>query len=481
MRIRKFIGMLSAMAVIGTALFTTQCTEPLWTLGTYTYAKNKLEAPQNPSALVNSDSVTLKWNTVKGADKYRIYEYDSPTKKYIRVKTTSKNKAVIRNLSLGEHDYKIAAVDKTSKGNSVGYLSRRVKITIKSNSPEEVAVNLPKKMGNGWNLGNTMESVADWLGSDATAYDYEKAWGEPTTTKEIISNLKKANFNSVRVPVAWSNMMSDNGSYTISKSYFDRVDEIIGYVLDNDMYCIINIHWDGGWWEDFGSENENVRVEAMKKYKALWTQIAEHYSEYSEKLIFESANEELGSSTKGNSDMNESYERVNQINQAFVDVVRSTGAKNEKRFLLIAGYDTNIDRTCDNRFIMPKDTVTGKLLVSVHFYTPSTFCIAESKDNSWGYMGSWGTDADISAMKREFAKMKKFTEAGYGVIIGEYGVAKEKNDDTYSIKDGTDKFFANVKKFADEYGYCAMLWDCNTWYNRNTCAFNDKEIEDIYK
>ena len=495
MNMKKILCVMAAMAVIGTsALPVCEADSTQMSFGITASAAQKLSAPENLKASVSGTSVTLKWDAVKGADGYRIYEYDRTSKKYVRIKTVSSNKTVIKSVSPGKHYYKIAAVVKSGKKYSAGYATKSVSVNIKSTgnttSTEAVkpsssantdAIQLAKKMGNGWNLGNTMESWATWLGSSADAYDYENAWGQPTTTKEMITGLKKAGFNSVRVPVAWSNMISDDGKYTISKSYFDRIDEIVGYVLDNDMYCIINIHWDGGWWEDFGSADEKTRTAAMEKYTSMWTQISGHYAKYSDKLIFESANEELGSATKGKANFNESYERVNTINQTFVDIVRNSGGKNKNRYLLIAGYDTDISKTCDKRFVMPSDTVSGRLLVSVHYYTPSTFCIAESRDNSWGYKGSWGTESDISAMEKDFEKMKKFTDAGYGVIIGEYGVCHEKSGSKYLVKEGTDKFFDCVTDLAEKYGYCAMLWDCNDWYNRNTCSFNDKVFADIYK
>lgn len=462
-------------------------------------AEDKLPAPENVKVTVSGTSAVIKWDKVKGADAYRVYKYDSAKKKYVRVKTVSGTKATIKSLSKGKHYFKIAAAVKSGKKYISGKTSAKVTAAVKtagktsetskgeaakktsvsgSSSP---AVKLAKSLGNGWNLGNTMESTADWLGKGAKATDYEQAWGQPHTTKEMIDALKSSGFSTVRIPVAWSNMMSDDGNYTISKSYFDRVDEIVGYVLDNDMYCIINIHWDGGWWSDFGSSDSKVSEAAMDKYKSMWTQIAKHYSGYSEKLIFESANEELGSKTKGRSSTDESYERVNNINQTFVDIVRGTGSKNKTRYLLIAGYDTDIDKTVDSRFKMPADTVDGKLLVSVHYYTPSTYCIADKESNSWGYKDSWGTDEDIEEMEKYFAKMKKFTDEGYGVIIGEYGVCKKNTGSSYKVKEGTYDFFKNVKALSEKYGYCAALWDCNDWFNRNDCAFTAKELEAIYK
>ena len=178
--------------------------------------------------------------------------------------------------------------------------------------------------------------------------------------------------------------------------------------------------------------------------------------------------------------MNESYERVNNINQKFVDIVRSTGGKNKSRFLLIAGYDTDISKTADNRFKMPDDTAKDRLLVSVHYYSPATFCIADKKSNSWGYSGSWGTEADYKTMRKDFEKMKKFTDAGYGVIIGEYGVCLNTDGEKYVMKKGTDKFFQSVKELSSEMGYCAMIWDCSSWFNRKTQSYNYDFLKDIY-
>ncbi len=448
------------------------------------------DIPENITAYVQNNSVIIKWDKSSGADGYRIYKYDSSTKKFTYLKTVSGTQAVIRDLSAGKYYFKIAPIVKADGKYIQGKLSEKIAVTVPKGSSDKNAsedssdvsdsVKLAKEMGNGWNLGNTMESVASWLGSGAGPKDYEKAWGQPETTEAMIRALKNNGFDSVRIPVAWSNMMSDDGKYTISPEYFKRVDEIVGYVLDSDMYCIINIHWDGGWWEDFGSQDEKTAQAAMDKYTAMWDQIAKHYSSYSDKLIFESANEELGSTTRGKVTVKDSYARVNAINQKFVDIVRSSGGKNKKRFLLIAGYDTDISKTADDKFVMPDDTVKGRLLVSVHYYTPSTFCIADNENNSWGYMESWGTQADINAMRKDFEKMKKFTDAGYGVIIGEYGVSHKKDGTKYTVKKGTDLFFKSVTELSKEYGYCAMLWDCNDWFSRNTLKFNYDYLEDIY-
>lgn len=354
-----------------------------------------------------------------------------------------------------------------------------VRNNIEKTNPS-TANELALDMGCGWNLGNTMEAVSTELNNDASVYDYEQSWGQPITTKSMIDGLKARGIKSVRIPVAWSNMISDDGNYTISESYLKRVGEIINYSIENGMYAIINIHWDGGWWEDFGSTDENKRNEAMKKYKAMWTQISSYYADYSDKLIFESANEELGSKFLTGLTEDESYKKCTEINQAFVDIIRNSSGNNKERFLLIAGYDTDIKRTCDERYVMPEDTIKDHLMISVHYYTPSTYCIANNEENSWGYMDNWGTKQDINELRSNFKFMKKFSDKGYGVVIGEYGVTKKQVGDSWVAKEGTDKYFNEVVKAAREYGFCPMIWDTGDWYDKTKCDFRSEKVSNIF-
>lgn len=341
------------------------------------------------------------------------------------------------------------------------------------------AIEIAADMGYGWNLGNTMEATNTWTPNPKVT-DFETAWGQPVTTKAMIDGIKKAGFNSIRIPVSWSNMMSSDGNYTIDASYFKRIDEIISYAFANDMYVIINDHYDGGWWKGFASN----KTECMKHYKNMWTQVAGHYKDYPEKLIFESANEELGNSLKNDNENVaelELYSLTNEINQTFVDIVRKSGGNNEKRYLLIAGFNTDIDKTCSSLYEMPADTISNHLMVSVHYYTPWIY-VGLHKDEGYGYKDSWGTDDDKAEMAGFFAKMKKFTDAGYGVVIGEYSVLSYNNDTkAYERKTGDTTFIKYLLTLCDKYGYAPYVWDAGDWYNRYTCSMRWSDIAAIYK
>ena len=360
-----------------------------------------------------------------------------------------------------------------------------------------------------------MESVSRYKLGSVNAY--ETCWGAPTTTKAMIDGMKNAGFKTIRIPVAWSNMVSDDGNYTISDGYFNRVEEIMGYALDNDMYVIVNIHYDGGWWGQFGAckkdsagntvADETRRAAAWKRYESYWKQISERFKKYSGHVIFESANEELGTRLNdalnsngygftedmssddiisGNLTDDEKYALVNQINQKFVDIVRASGGNNANRFLLIAGYDTDISKTCDTRYKMPTDTIESHLMVSVHYYSPYGYCDI-AKPSKEGYIASWGSDDEISTLKSDFKKMKlRFVDNGYPVIIGEYNVCDTENSDgTYTRKTGREVFIRNVCEYALANGMCPVLWDTGMGYNRSQCRMSndiDKELfEGLYK
>lgn len=351
-----------------------------------------------------------------------------------------------------------------------------------------------RDMGIGINLGNTLEACGDWIADVdkqwgdgiLTVEEYETAWGSPVITKEMIKGMSDEGFGVIRVPVAWSNLMEDG--YKINKDLDARVHEIADWIIECDMYCIINIHWDNGWFSTFPDNKD----ECMLRYETMWTQIADSFKEYGDKLMFESQNEELGweklwnpwGGTEGKAD---SYALVNEINQKFVDVIRSSGGNNPKRHLLISGYNTGIDRTCDPLFKMPDDPAE-RMAVSVHYYSPAGFAILEDKDESWAKARpTWGTDDDFKELYENMDMMKKaYADKGIPVIIGEYGCpAKGKEADSVRL------FLSSVCKAAYERQLCPILWstpdsatDDGTiikgHYDRTNCKLTDQELKKLF-
>ena len=351
------------------------------------------------------------------------------------------------------------------------------------------AVEMTRRMGNGTNLGNTFEACDANKGPfSENPQDFETYWGQPVTTFDMLRGLKDAGFDTLRIPVAWMTNATrlSEGDYTISPAYMERVRQVVDWALDAGLFVILNDHWDGGWYGMFGSDTEQTRSFAMEAYRGMWTQIAERFRDYDARLIFEGANEEIGARFDEDSNLYcgdsmkhilpdaDRYALANQVNQAFVDTVRAAGGENETRFLLIAGYGTDIERTCDPRFKMPKDTAENKLMISVHFYSPWSYCGAAN----YAVATKWGIKKDLDAMNKTLSRMQQFSAQGYGVVIGEYGALPGPDG---HMKENAALYHEQFIQNCRLYGYCGCLWDTSGFYVRKKLAFSDEAMANLYQ
>lgn len=347
-------------------------------------------------------------------------------------------------------------------------------------------------MGPGWNLGNQLESVTDNVPEETN-------WGNPVITEKLIQSVKAAGFKSIRIPVSYFAKIDDDKDYTIDSKWLDRVQEVVDYCIKNDLYAVINIHGDGyntidGSWLLCNGKNQ---TEIKKKYKKVWKQIAERFKNYDEHLLFESMNEEFdGSYSEPNK---EYYQNINDYNQIFVDTVRKTGDNNTKRWLIIPGWNTNIDYTAgDYGFKLPTDQYRDKsidkeeqrIMISVHYYSPWDFCGGEN-----GVITQWGNEADDPSktsttcdetyMKNQLNLMKTtFADKGYPVFIGEYGSIGKTSYD--SENEYYRAYFARkLCQLSRKNGCIPMYWD-NGYngvhgfglFDRTTCEVTQPVIID---
>lgn len=335
---------------------------------------------------------------------------------------------------------------------------------------------LVEDMTFGWNLGNTLDVCQADRDGDGKINEHVEAgekvdetlWGNPKATKELFTSLKKNGVNAVRIPVTWRDHMDSNGN--IDREWMDRVQQVVDYAYSQGMYVIINVHHDGGGDPKFGAwiieESQNDYNTFLKKNKNVWKQIAERFKNYSDYLIFESMNE-VGFDTLYNKNKADAYNLINKINQDFVDIIRATGGNNAKRHLLIAGYYTDIERTCDLLYKMPDDKA-GRCILSVHYYTPWDFCTCDIKH-------TWGTKSEVRQMETLIGKMKKnFVDKGIPVIIGEY--AASGSDLSSCIF-----FIEKLNKLCSDYGIATFIWDSGRQVNRKTYKWRTPQYLEALK
>lgn len=328
-------------------------------------------------------------------------------------------------------------------------------------------MDLVEDMGVGINLGNTFDCCGDWISKNVESV--ETAWGSPIVTEDMIKCCADAGFGVMRLPVTWGTLADEN--YTVDKEFMKRIRQVVDWILDSGMYCILNTHHDG-WPEKFTEDYDGT----MEKYIYLWEQISKEFKGYDDRLMFESLNEvgfdDVWNSYAGNDGKQEAFDMFNGINQAFVDTVRSSGGNNEVRHLLIAAYWTSIERACDDMFIMPDDPA-GRCAVSVHYYGPSTLTLI-SEDVSWGKAKTtWGSEEDYNELTMWMNMLEEdYIKQGIPVIIGEYGCfGNNKTRETRT------QYMYDVASYAYLRGICPVLWDTpGGELNRDLAKFHYPEF-----
>ncbi|HEV7607032.1 MAG TPA: glycoside hydrolase family 5 protein, partial [Steroidobacteraceae bacterium] len=324
----------------------------------------------------------------------------------------------------------------------------------------------------GWNLGNTLEAICS-----------ETAYGNPAATQALINAVKAAGFNAIRIPVSYDCHTAPTGTTTIPADWMARVKQVVDMAISQNMYVIINIHWDNGWLQDHPVFASQTAVNA--KQQAYWTQIANTFKTYDQHLLFAGTNEvhaDFNTPTAENNTVQQSF------NQTFVTAVRNTGGNNASRTLVVQTYNTNIAHGL--AFMnMPTDTIASRLMVEVHYYDPYDFTLNETGAcNVWGapYPDSgpncnWAYESYVDTT---FAQVRsKWVDQGIPVIIGEYGVA------TRSGKNLEARAYWNeyINRAAAANGIKTFYWDNGglptanngfAIFNRNTAAIVDQAVLD---
>jgi len=331
------------------------------------------------------------------------------------------------------------------------------------------ASQLAAKIRLGWNIGNTLEASGG-----------ETAWGNPKVTKAFIDFVKQSGFNAIRIPCSWNQYMSNSTTAQIKTEWLNRVKAVVQYCVDNDMYVLLNIHWDGGWLENNCTEAKQDANNA--KQKAFWEQIATHMRDFDEHLLFASANEpNVDDATK--------MSVLKSYHQTFINAVRSTGGRNSYRVLVIQGPSTDIEKTNKLMTSLPTDNIQNRMMVEVHYYTPWNFC-GMTEDATWGNMFYyWGngyhsttdlshnpTCGEEATVDANFKLMKnQFVDKGIPVIIGEFAALRRSNltGDALTQHLASRAYYLKyVTKQALANGILPFYWDNGGTGNGGCAIFN---------
>lgn len=321
-------------------------------------------------------------------------------------------------------------------------------------------------MGAGWNLGNQLEALSD-------GYPGETAWGNPTITQALIDRVRAAGFKTIRIPVSYLRHIGPGPNYTVAPAWLNRIQQVVDYAYNRGLHVLINMHGDGyktvaHSWLICDAQNQ---TEIRTKYQKVWQQIATRFRDYNQRLILESMNENFDG--QWGRPTQPCYSNINSYNQVFVDTVRRSGGNNSSRWLLVPGWNTNIDYTAgDYGFVLPTDryrspsipSAEQRIMISVHYYDPWDFT-GEEKDTitQWGRgstnparKSTWGQEDFLDG---QLKKMRdKFVTRGYPVVVGEYGAIDKSSADSSNPRYRAD-YVRAVAATAKKYGASTIYWD----------------------
>ena len=330
----------------------------------------------------------------------------------------------------------------------------------------EAAISAVANINAGINTGNSLEAHGHYTGDDISGF--ETQWGEPPLTTELFEAMAAEGFNAVRIPVTWKHHFDEQG--IIDPKWLAHVEWAVSEVLSLGLYCIINIHHDGGEGSWIISSTEGFRQKGWL-FRKLWEQIAEHFKDYGEKLLFEAVNEPINVERVWTANDPDSIEGTLLFNQCFVDVVRASGGNNAQRNLIVMPYAGAWSAGRLESFIMPKDPAQGHMIFEIHSYDPEGFCWYKAP---WTTVrDGWGTADDYAQLNYLTLQLSGFMHKwNVPAIVGEFGSQDKQNEPARAMQAGA---FVSAMR---EIGVKCFWWECGAFcvFNRRECTVKFPEI-----
>ena len=220
-------------------------------------------------------------------------------------------------------------------------------------------IEIVNDMGIGYNLGNTYNYSVD-LGYESIENYEIKTWGTILPTKKVINKIKKNGFKTIRFQVKYMNYTNEIS--TINSEWISKIKEIVKWIINSNMYCILSVYHDRNFWELGGKSSKN-------KYISLWTKIANEFKDFNHHLVFESFYE-FGFLCNYNF-----HEYCNDdklfISQIFINIIRNSSENDKERLLIVPGFSSELE--FNNYFYefsqlkIPKDPA-NKLAISLNYF-----------------------------------------------------------------------------------------------------------------
>jgi aryl-phospho-beta-D-glucosidase BglC (GH1 family) len=285
-------------------------------------------------------------------------------------------------------------------------------------TPQDAA----QQMKRGINIGNSLDAVPT-----------ETSWGNPLIQEHYFDDFVDAGFTSVRIPVTWLYHVSKDAPYTIDEEWMARVDTVVSWGLKRGLFITLNLHHEAGLKATDTMTDLVAKADTLAKYDSIWSQVASHFKDKSDYLLFEILNEPQTMSKAS----------VDSFNVRALSIIRRT---NPTRIVLYSGTSyTGSEILISTRIPDMNDKF---LMGYYHSYDPWSFA-GEAK-------GTWGTSSDIASMKNRFVQISNWSEKNnIPVLLNECGAVRKCDYNSRMI------YYATMVENALAYNVGFNIWDDN--------------------
>ena len=273
-----------------------------------------------------------------------------------------------------------------------------------------------QRMGRGTNLGNTLEAK------------YEGNWAAPAQ-EFYFDDYKNVGYTCVRIPVRWDAHTQVDSPYTVDSTWMARVEQVADWALQRGLVTIINTHHDDWLYENFPQN--------LPRFESIWRQIAEHFKDKPDNLVFEIINEPYFDLSK---------EQVDTLNRVILKIIRQT---NPTRIVIITGGGKN-SYQAPLQIDPPDDPY---IMAYFHYYRPFSF--------THGDQMTWGTTDDKATIRANFQEVADWSvQNNIPILLGEFGVDYDK--DRASLL----SWYQTVVNEAVGHKFAFTVWDAGPSSNK---------------
>ncbi len=310
----------------------------------------------------------------------------------------------------------------------------------------------------GWNLGNTFEASGS-----------ETSWGNPPVTEDFIRAIASEGYRSIRIPITWNHRMGSAPDYAIQTEFMNRIQEVVDWALEAELYVMINLHHDSHWIVNMESEHDQV----MDKFNAVWQQIAAHFRDYPDKLMFESINEPRFSED-WSKDAPVYFAMLDELNTAFHRIVRDSGGMNGERPLVIPSITANHSQARLDAMYETIDKLDDpNLIATIHYYGLYSFSV------NLGGSTTFDDEARTDLEQAFDRAHDTFVARGIPVIVGEFGLLGfDKSVDTIS-RGEILKYLEYITYYSREKKLPLMLWDNGQHFDRHAFEWKNPDMFEV--